>query len=46
MNTGNTPGRQQPMQHAGNEHLYVVAYDIAAPQRWRKVFRMMEGYGE
>jgi CRISPR-associated protein Cas2 len=30
----------------GEEHLYVVAYDIAAPQRWRRVFRIMQGYGE
>jgi len=29
-----------------NEHLYVVTYDIANPKRWRRVFRIMEGYGE
>jgi CRISPR-associated protein Cas2 len=29
-----------------NEHLYVVAYDIANPKRWRRVFRVMEGFGE
>ena len=34
------------MRDAGDEHLYVVAYDIAAPRRWRKVFRIMQGYGE
>ncbi|MGQ0835235.1 MAG: CRISPR-associated endonuclease Cas2 [Gammaproteobacteria bacterium] len=28
------------------EHLYVVAYDIADPKRWRRVFNLMEGYGE
>lgn len=28
------------------EHLYVVAYDIADPKRWRRVFRLMEGFGE
>lgn len=28
------------------EHLYVVAYDIADPKRWRRVFRTMKGYGE
>jgi CRISPR-associated protein Cas2 len=29
-----------------NEHLYVVAYDIADPRRWRAVFKLMKGYGE
>jgi CRISPR-associated protein Cas2 len=29
-----------------DEHLYIVAYDIANPKRWRRVFRVMEGYGE
>lgn len=28
------------------EHLYIVAYDIADPKRWRKVFGLMNGYGE
>ena len=28
------------------EHLYLVAYDIADPKRWRRVFRIMEGFGE
>jgi CRISPR-associated protein Cas2 len=28
-----------------NERLYVVAYDIANPKRWRRVFRLMNGYG-
>lgn len=27
------------------EHAYVVAYDIADPRRWRRVFRLMQGYG-
>lgn len=26
--------------------LYLVAYDIGEPKRWRKVFKMMHGYGE
>ncbi len=28
------------------EHLYIVAYDISDPKRWRRVFRLMKGYGE
>lgn len=28
------------------EHLYVMTYDIADQKRWRRVFRLMEGYGE
>jgi CRISPR-associated protein Cas2 len=29
-----------------SEHLYLVAYDIADPKRWRRVFRLMEGFGQ
>lgn len=28
------------------EHLYVVTYDISDPKRWRRVFKLMHGYGE
>lgn len=28
------------------DHLYVVVYDIADPRRWRKVFKLMNAYGE
>lgn len=28
------------------EHLYVISYDIADQKRWRRVFRIMKGYGE
>jgi CRISPR-associated protein Cas2 len=28
------------------EHLYIVAYDISDPKRWRAVFKLMHGYGE
>lgn len=28
------------------EHLYIVAYDISDQKRWRRVFRLMNGYGE
>lgn len=27
------------------EKLYIVAYDIADQKRWRRVFRLMKGYG-
>ncbi len=27
------------------ERLYIVTYDISDPRRWRKVFRLMQGYG-
>lgn len=29
-----------------DEHLYVVTYDISEPKRWRRVFRLMEGFGQ
>jgi CRISPR-associated protein Cas2 len=45
--TGAAPERRrEPPRHFADENLYIVAYDIAAPRRWRKVFRIMEGYGE
>lgn len=28
------------------EHLHVISYDIADQKRWRRVFRLMKGYGE
>jgi CRISPR-associated protein Cas2 len=37
---------RDPAAYRGQESLYIVTYDIAAPRRWRKVFRIMEGYGE
>ena len=27
------------------ERLYIVAYDISEPKRWRHVFKTMKGYG-
>ncbi|MCS6877679.1 MAG: CRISPR-associated endonuclease Cas2 [Geminicoccaceae bacterium] len=27
------------------EHLFVVAYDIADPKRWRRVYGLLLGYG-
>ena len=29
-----------------DENLYIVAYDISDQRRWRRVFRLMNGYGE
>ena len=29
-----------------DEHLYIVTYDISDAKRWRRVFRLMNGYGE
>jgi len=29
-----------------DEHLFIVAYDIRDTKRWRRVFRLMHGYGE
>jgi CRISPR-associated protein Cas2 len=46
MNAAGAGGRREPGRWGSEENLYVVAYDIAAPRRWRKVFRIMEGYGE
>ncbi|MDD2762237.1 MAG: CRISPR-associated endonuclease Cas2 [Methylomonas sp.] len=31
---------------AAYEHLYIVTYDISDPKRWRRVFRLMKGYGD
>ena len=30
----------------GMEHAYLVCYDICDPNRWRKVYKTMKGYGE
>lgn len=46
MNTSSGGPRRDPVRYVGDENLYIVTYDIAAPRRWRKVFRIMEGYGE
>lgn len=29
-----------------DEHLYIVAYDIGDQKRWRRVFKIMNGYGD
>jgi len=28
------------------EHLYLVAYDVRSPRRWRKLYRAMQGFGD
>lgn len=28
------------------EHLYIVSYDIRDEKRWRRIFKLMHGYGE
>jgi CRISPR-associated protein Cas2 len=28
------------------EHLFIVSYDIAEPKRWRKIYKMLHGYGD
>ena len=33
------------VRRSNAEHAYVVAYDIADPKRWRRVFKTMHGYG-
>ena len=30
----------------GEEHTYIVTYDISNSKRWRKVFKTMHGFGE
>ena len=32
-------------RRSNEEHAYVVAYDIGDPKRWRRVFKLMHGYG-
>ena len=46
MNAADGSARREPARWGGDENLYVVAYDIASPRRWRRVFRIMQGYGE
>lgn len=34
-----------PPRRSNAEHAYVVTYDISDPKRWRRVFKLMKGYG-
>jgi CRISPR-associated protein Cas2 len=29
-----------------DERLYIVTYDISSPRRWRRIFKLMHGYGD
>lgn len=29
-----------------DEHIYIVVYDISDQKRWRRLFKLMHGYGE
>ena len=29
-----------------DDHIYIVAYDISDSKRWRKIFKILHGYGE
>jgi CRISPR-associated protein Cas2 len=46
MRADSSDARQPLRGHDGDENLYIVAYDIADPRRWRRIFRLMNGYGE
>lgn len=34
-----------PPRRSNAEHAYVVTYDISDPKRWRRIFKLMNGYG-
>jgi CRISPR-associated protein Cas2 len=29
-----------------DEHLYIVTYDVSDERRWRRIYRLLQGYGE
>ncbi|MEA5620587.1 CRISPR-associated endonuclease Cas2 [Cronbergia sp. UHCC 0137] len=31
---------------AENKNCYLICYDIRDPKRWRKAYKLLEGYGE
>ena len=46
MRSDGSDGPRALRARGGDENLYIVAYDIADQRRWRRVFRLMKGYGE
>lgn len=28
------------------QHIYIVTYDVADPKRWRRLWKVMRGYGQ
>jgi CRISPR-associated protein Cas2 len=46
MRSDGSDGPRALRARGGDENLYIVAYDISDPRRWRRVFRLMNGYGE
>ena len=29
-----------------DDHIYIIAYDISDTRRWRKIFKLLHGYGD
>jgi CRISPR-associated protein Cas2 len=46
MRSDNSADRRALRARGADENLYIVAYDISDKRRWRRVFRLMNGYGE
>ena len=46
MRSDSSDGPRTLHARGGDENLYIVAYDISDPRRWRRIFRLMNGYGE
>ena len=46
MRSDRSDGGRALRTHGADENLYIVAYDISDRRRWRRVFRLMTGYGE
>jgi CRISPR-associated protein Cas2 len=46
MRSGRSDNQHALRERGADENLYIVAYDISDQRRWRRVFRLMNGYGE